>query len=45
MSVKVAAAMVPQGVTALIIGASAQVIPQIITKPRITLPIGGAREY
>ncbi|OWZ65584.1 hypothetical protein AYX15_02930 [Cryptococcus neoformans] len=40
--IKVAAAMVPQGVTALIVGAAAQVIPQIITKPRITLPIGGA---
>ncbi|KAK8869869.1 hypothetical protein IAR55_000437 [Kwoniella newhampshirensis] len=36
-----AAAMVPQGVTGLFIGALGQFVPQIITKPRISLPIGG----
>ncbi|WVQ78044.1 hypothetical protein IAT38_000125 [Cryptococcus sp. DSM 104549] len=39
--IKVAAAMVPQGVTGLIVGGSAQYIPQIITKPRYSLPLGG----
>ncbi|WVN85286.1 uncharacterized protein L203_100431 [Cryptococcus depauperatus CBS 7841] len=38
--IKVAAAMLPQGIIALIVGGSAQVIPQIITKPRISMPIG-----
>ncbi|WVQ78052.1 hypothetical protein IAT38_000133 [Cryptococcus sp. DSM 104549] len=38
--IKVAAAMVPQGITALIIGGAAQAVPAIITKPNISLPIG-----
>ncbi|TYJ57150.1 hypothetical protein B9479_002064 [Cryptococcus floricola] len=39
--IKVSAAMLPQGITGLIIGGSAQYIPQIITKPKFTLPLGG----
>ncbi|KAL0250339.1 hypothetical protein I308_102512 [Cryptococcus tetragattii IND107] len=39
--IKVAAAMLPQGVTGLIVGGLAQHIPQIITKPKFTLPLGG----
>ncbi|ODN84729.1 hypothetical protein L202_00613 [Cryptococcus amylolentus CBS 6039] len=38
--IKVAASMLPQGITGLIVGGASQAIPQIITKPRITLPLG-----
>ncbi|OWZ51699.1 hypothetical protein C351_03567 [Cryptococcus neoformans c8] len=38
--IKVAAAMLPQGVTGLIVGGLAQHIPQIITKPKFSLPLG-----
>ncbi|WWD15856.1 hypothetical protein CI109_100280 [Kwoniella shandongensis] len=38
--IHVAAAMLPQGITALIVGGLSQAIPQIINKPRISLPIG-----
>ncbi|WVQ71581.1 hypothetical protein IAR50_001121 [Cryptococcus sp. DSM 104548] len=36
----VAAAMLPQGITGLVVGGAAQYIPQIITKPKISLPLG-----
>lgn len=38
--IKVAAAMLPQGITALLLGGLAQAFPPIITKSRITIPIG-----
>ncbi|WVQ71582.1 hypothetical protein IAR50_001122 [Cryptococcus sp. DSM 104548] len=37
--IHVAAAMLPQGITGLVVGVASQHIPQIITKPRISLPI------
>jgi hypothetical protein len=39
--IHVAAAILPQGITALLIGVLSQFVPQIITKPRWSLPIGG----
>ena len=38
--IHVAAAIVPQGLAGLVIGAAIQFIPAIINKPRITIPIG-----
>ncbi|KAK4687340.1 hypothetical protein P7C73_g2775, partial [Tremellales sp. Uapishka_1] len=38
--IHVAAAIVPQGVMGLIVGGSAQFVPQIISKPRHTIAIG-----
>lgn len=43
--IHVAAAMLPQGIIALVIGGVAQVVPQIITKPRITIPIAAVGEF
>ena len=40
----VAAAILPQGIMALIAGGAAQFFPAIITKPRIFIPVGGIRE-
>lgn len=40
----VAAAILPQGISALIVGGATQAFPQIITKPRISVPIGSVRE-
>ncbi|WVQ99577.1 hypothetical protein IAU59_006713 [Kwoniella sp. CBS 9459] len=37
----VAAAMLPQGLVCLVAAAFAQMIPQVITKPRITIPVAG----
>lgn len=42
--IKVAAAMLPQGLTGLVVGGLAQAFPVIITKPRITIPAGGLRK-
>lgn len=42
--IHVAAAIVPQGIMGLIMGGATQAVPQIITKPRYTIPIGGLRE-
>ncbi|WWC90079.1 uncharacterized protein L201_005012 [Kwoniella dendrophila CBS 6074] len=39
--IHVAAAILPQGITALLIGGLTQAVPQIITKPRYSMPIGG----
>lgn len=36
--------MLPQGVTGLIVGGLAQHIPQIITKPKFSLPLGSLCE-
>ncbi|RSH87263.1 hypothetical protein EHS25_003172 [Saitozyma podzolica] len=38
--IHVAAAILPQGIMGLLIGVLSQFVPQIITKPRISLPIG-----
>lgn len=43
--IKVAAAMLPQGITALILGGLSQAFPVIITESRITIPVGGACEH
>ncbi|KAK4703392.1 hypothetical protein P7C70_g2833, partial [Phenoliferia sp. Uapishka_3] len=40
--IHVAAAMLPQGIIAFIIGGVTQKVPGIITKPRTTIPIGAA---
>ncbi|OCF33013.1 efflux protein EncT [Kwoniella heveanensis BCC8398] len=37
----VAAAMLPQGLVCLVAAAFAQLFPQVITKPRITIPVAG----
>ncbi|WVW83145.1 hypothetical protein I302_105163 [Kwoniella bestiolae CBS 10118] len=39
--IHVAAAMLPQGITGLLIGGLTQAVPQIITKPRWSMAIGG----
>ncbi|WVF72255.1 hypothetical protein IAT40_007067 [Kwoniella sp. CBS 6097] len=39
--IHVAAAMLPQGIVGLLVGGLTQAVPQIITKPRISMPIGG----
>ncbi|WVR05124.1 hypothetical protein IAU60_002136 [Kwoniella sp. DSM 27419] len=39
--IHVAAALLPQGIIALMIGGLTQAVPQIITKPRISMPIAG----
>ncbi|WRT67097.1 uncharacterized protein IL334_004063 [Kwoniella shivajii] len=39
--IKVAAAMLPQGITALIVGGLTQVFPTIITRPKPTMAVGG----
>ncbi|WVQ98675.1 hypothetical protein IAU59_005806 [Kwoniella sp. CBS 9459] len=39
--IHVAAAMLPQGITGLIVGGATQAVPQIITKPRYSMAIGG----
>ncbi|OCF36546.1 efflux protein EncT [Kwoniella heveanensis CBS 569] len=39
--IHVAAAMLPQGITGLLIGGMTQAVPQIITKPRYSMAIGG----
>lgn len=39
--IKVAAAMLPQGITALVLGGLSQAFPKIITESRISIPIGG----
>lgn len=38
--IHVAAAMLPQGIIALILGGVTQAVPGIITKPKITIPVG-----
>ncbi|WVQ71602.1 hypothetical protein IAR50_001142 [Cryptococcus sp. DSM 104548] len=38
--IHVAAAIVPMGIASILTGAAAQFFPQLITKPRIVLPIG-----
>lgn len=42
--IKVAAAMLPQGIMALVMGALAQIFPAIINESRITIPVGGLCE-
>jgi hypothetical protein len=36
--------MLPQGIIALILGGVTQAVPGIITKPKITIPVGAVRE-
>lgn len=42
--IHVAAAMLPQGIIGLILGGVTQAVPGIITKPKITIPVGAVRE-
>ena len=42
--IHVAVACLPQGLVGLVMGGVTQFVPQIITKPRITMPIGALRE-
>ena len=42
--IHVAAAMLPQGIAALIVGGVTQAVPGIINKPRISISVGAVRE-
>lgn len=43
--IHVAAAILPQGIAGLLVGVATQFLPQIVTRPRISLPVGGASEF
>lgn len=43
--IHVAVACLPQGLVGLVMGGVTQFVPQIITKPRITMPVGALREF